>query len=197
VDGSVYMEQRQALQEAIAIADAEMGTYSNAEMLAVMQGRFQTNLTGLGSSAGLTILGALAAALGIATPGAITVHVFALLGAVVGIPVAIGGGALAIRYWRRLRQDVKKDFNGQIDLLQRGYQQAMAELTDRERNRLLQYGRQILDPVFSHFAALADTTERDLATLERLSEQVAQSQKQIDAESEPATVPDPTTDSAR
>jgi small GTP-binding protein len=192
VDGSVYTEQRQALQEAIAIADAEMGAYSNAEMLAVMRSRFQTNLTGLGSSAGLSVLGALAAALGIATPGALTVHVFALLGAVVGIPVAIGSGAFAIRYWRRLRRDVKNDFNGQIDLIERGYRQAMVELTARERNRLLQYGRQILDPVFSHFAAMADTAERDLAHLAKLSTELAGLRDSIGVDSGDQTDPNAT-----
>lgn len=172
VDSSVYTEQRVALQEAIAIADAEMGSYSNAEMLRVMESRFQTNLTGLGSSAGLSVLGALAAALGIATPGALTLHAAALLGAVIGIPVAIGGGLFAVRYWLRLRRDVKQDFFGQIDLLERSYRQAMSELTDRERGRLLQYGRQILDPVFSRFAVLADAAEEDLGELMQLQTEV-------------------------
>ncbi|GAB4575449.1 MAG: dynamin family protein [Anaerolineae bacterium] len=172
-DGSLYTEQRIALQEAIAIADAEMSAYSNAEMLQVMQERFQANLTGLGSSAGLGVLGALAAALGIATPGAITLHVFALLGTVIGIPVAIGGGVFAIRYWLRLRRDVKEDFNGQIDLLERSYRQALAELTERERNRLLQYGRQILEPVFSRFAVLAENIESNLKVLDEVEGQLA------------------------
>ena len=180
VDGGVYAEQRQALQDAIAIADAEMGAYSNAEMLAAMQERFQANLTGLGSSAGLSVLGAIAAALGIATPGAITLHVFALLGAVVGLPVAVGGGFFAVRYWRRLRRDVKEDFAGQLALLQRSYQEAMASLTDRERSRLLQYGRQILEPVFSHFAAVAESTERDLAALAEMEAEIAALQGEID-----------------
>ncbi len=184
VDGSVYTEQRVALQEAIAIADAEMGAYSNAEMLAVMQERFQANLTGLSSSAGLSVLGALAAALGIATPGAITLHAFALLGAVIGIPVAIGGGAFAVYYWRRLRRDVKADFNNQLDLLEQGYRRAMAELTDRERNRLLLYGQQILEPVLSHFAVMAETAERDLATLDELDNRISELQAALDAVTE-------------
>ncbi len=172
VDGGVYSEQRVALQEAIAIADAEMSAYSNQEMLHVMQERFQANLAGLGSSAGLGVLGALAAALGIATPGVITAHALALLGAVVGIPVAIGGGVFAVRYWLRLRRDVKADFSGQIDLLEGSYRQAMTELTDRERGRLLQYGRQILDPVFTRFATLVEAAEQDLGEIGRLDAEV-------------------------
>ncbi|MFC1959094.1 dynamin family protein [Chloroflexota bacterium] len=181
VDGSVYSEQRLALQEAIAIADAEVGAYSNQEMLSVMRQRFQTNLTGFSSSAGVGVLGALAALLGAATPGAITLHVFALLGVAVGVPIAIGGGAAAAYYWRKLRRDVRDDFNGQIDLLAGGYRQAMVELTDRERHRLLQYGNQILEPVFSHFTVLADTAEHDLAALEQLQGQLSQLRTQIDA----------------
>ena len=116
-----------------------------------------------------------------ATPGAITLHVFALLGVAVGVPVAIGGGAAAAYYWRKLRRDVRQDFNGQVDLLERGYRQAMVELTDRERHRLLQYGNQILEPVFSHFAVLADTAEHDLAALKQLQEQANQLRNQIKA----------------
>ncbi|MBN2472681.1 MAG: dynamin family protein [Anaerolineae bacterium] len=181
VDGGVYSEQRVALQEAIAIADAEMSAYSNQEMLHVMQERFQANLTGLGSSAGLSVLGALAAALGIATPGVITAHALALLGAVVGIPIAIGGGVFAVRYWLRLRRDVKADFSGQIDLLERSYRQAMTELTDRERGRLLQYGRQILDPVFSRFAALVEAAEQDLEAVSELETRAAALQERLAA----------------
>ncbi len=181
VDGTVYAEQRQALQEAIAIADAEMRAYSNAEMLSVMLERFRTNVTGLSTSAGLSGLGALAAVLAIATKGPIIAYPLAFLGAVVGIPVAVGGGVFALRYWRKLRQDVKDDFAGQLELLEKGYHQAMAELTDRERNRLLHYGRQILEPVFSHFAAMADAAAQDLAALERLEGEVALLRTQISA----------------
>lgn len=181
VDSSVYSEQRVALQEAIAIADAEVGAYSNEEMLSVMRQRFQTNLTGFSSSAGVGVLGALAALLGAAAPGAIAAHVFTLLGVVVGVPAAIGGGAAAVYYWRKLRRDARQDFNGQVDLLERGYRQAMVELTDRERHRLLQYGNQILEPVFSHFSALADTAEHDLTAMEDLQTRLVQLRTQIEA----------------
>ncbi len=190
VDGVVYAEQRQALQEAIAIADAEMGAYSNEEMLSVMLERFQTNVTGLGTSAGLSGLGALAAVLAIATKGPIIAYPLAFLGAVVGIPVAVGGGVFAVRYWRKLRQDVKNDFAGQIDLLENGYRQAMTELTDRERSRLLQYGRQILEPVLTHFQAMAETAGRDLDDLQSLQEQVDRLQAQIAAVDRAALPPD-------
>lgn len=179
VDGTVYSEQRQALQDAIAIADAEQGAYSNDEMLNVMRERFQTNLTGLGASAGVGALGALAAIGGAALPGKIAASAAAIFGVAVGLPVAVGGGAVAFYYWRRLRRNSHDDFANQIDLLERGCQQAMVELTDRERTRLLQYGRQILDPVFNHFAAVADTAERNLADLNQLQARIAALREQI------------------
>ena len=104
MDGGVYSEQRQALQEAIAIADVEMGTYSNTQMLTVMQERFKTNVTGMGTSLGVGLGGLIAAILGIATPHAITAYPLAFLGVLAGAPLAVGGGYFAWRYWRRLRQ---------------------------------------------------------------------------------------------
>jgi small GTP-binding protein len=186
VDGTVYTEQRQALQEAIAIADAEMSAYSNDQMLEVMRQRFQTNLTGLGTSAGLGGLGTLAAVLALAAKGSVFAYPLTTLGFIVGAPVALVGGGAAVWYWRKLRRDVKDDFNGQIDLLENSYRQAMTELTDRERSRLLQYGRQILDPVLSHFEALADKTARDLEALEDLAGRVDALHRQIDGVAGPA-----------
>ncbi len=186
VDGSVYAEQRTALQEAIALADAEMGAYSHTQMVTVMQERFKTNLAGLGTSVGVGLGGLIAAILGIITPHAITVYPLAFLSTVLGAPLALGGGVVAWRYWRRLRQDVKDDFTGQLELLERSYKQAMAELTERERNRLLQYGRQILEPVFNHFAAVVTATERDLAALDRLNAEIEDLRRQIDQVGQPA-----------
>lgn len=186
VDGSVYAEQRVALQEAIALADAEMGAYSHTQMVTVMQERFKTNLTGLGTSVGLGLGGLIAAILGIITPHAITMYPLAFLSTVLGAPLALGGGVVAWRYWRRLRQDVKDDFAGQLELLERSYKQAMAELTERERNRLLQYGRQILEPVFNHFAAVVAATERDLAALDHLNAEIEDLRGQIDRVEQPA-----------
>lgn len=186
VDGGVYSEQRQALQEAIAIADVEMGAYSNTQMLNVMQERFKTNVTGLGTSLGVGLGGLIAALLGIATPGALTVFPLAMIGFVGGVAFALGGGGFALSYWRRLRQDVKRDFNGQMDIFERGYGQAMAELTERERSRLLQYGHQILDPVFSRFEVIAQAAERDVQILDGLSAQLEALRREIE------TVPEPT-----
>ena len=99
VDGTVYTEQRQALQEAIAIADAEMSAYSNDQMLEVMRQRFQTNLTGLGTSAGLGGLGTLAAVLALAAKGSVFAYPLTTLGFIVGAPVALVPVAPPSRWW--------------------------------------------------------------------------------------------------
>ena len=168
------------------IRGAEMGAYSHTQMVTVMQERFRTNLTGLGTSVGVGLGGLIAAILGIITPHAITVYPLAFLSTVLGAPLALGGGVVAWRYWRRLRQDVKDDFTGQLELLERSYKQAMAELTERERNRLLQYGRQILEPVFNHFTAVVAATERDLAALDSLNAEIEDLRGQIDRVGQPA-----------
>ena len=184
VDGSVYVEQRQALQEAIAIADSEMGAYSNTQMMTVMQERFKTNVTGLTTSLGLGVGGLIAALLGIATPHAITAYPLAFLGVFAGVPAAGLGGYFAWRYWRKLRQDVKNDFKGQMDLFAGSYTQAMRELTDRERGRLLQYGQQILEPVLAHFQAIVQTAEQGIQELSAFEVQTESLRAEIEAVSE-------------
>ena len=79
----------------------------------------------------------------------------------------------------RLRRDVKADFDGQIDLLERSYRQAMTELTDRERGRLLQYGRQILDPVFTRFASLVQDAEHALEAVSDLETQIRELRERL------------------
>ena len=122
------------------------------------------------------------------TPHAITVYPLAFLSTILGAPLAVGSGYFAWRYWRRLRQDVKNDFNGQMDLFADSYTQAMADLTERERSRLLQYGQQILEPVLAHFQAIGQTAEQGIQELDAYGSQAEALRKEIDAvpEEEPA-----------
>jgi hypothetical protein len=176
VDGEVYAEQRAALQEAIAIADAEMGAYSGAEVLGQMQAEFQSNLTGLGLS-GLGIVGGI-----VATLTGVAAHLGPLAALeLIGIPILILGAAGTAVFWQKLRGDVKRNLNTRLDSLEGSYRQAIEGLTDRERSRLLHYGRQILAPVFSHFEGLAQATENDRAALDDLGAEVDRLRAQMNA----------------
>jgi hypothetical protein len=50
--------------------------------------------------------------------------------------------------------------------LQNNYQQSLSNLTSRERSRLLQYGKQILSPVFSQLQSLAQRYKDQQAQLD-------------------------------
>jgi uncharacterized coiled-coil protein SlyX len=64
------------------------------------------------------------------------------------------GGFAAYRYYRHVTDDAKSEFNKRVDHLEMTYHQALDELTRKERNRLTQYGTQVLTPVFSRLEAL-------------------------------------------
>ena len=160
VDATGYAEQRAALQEAIAIADTELKSYTDNSLAENLRNTFRTNLVGF--SAGFTAVlgGIIAVILGIAAPGAVTATAGALVATVViGPALLVGGGAAAMLYWRRLKRDAIKELDQRIETLQRSYHQAMLDLTNRERNRLLQYGQQILSPVFSQLTVLSERYE--------------------------------------
>ena len=58
-------------------------------------------------------------------------------------------------YGRKVRQDALNELEERVKKLRESYHQAMQDLTERERTRLLQYGQEILAPVFSHLEVLA------------------------------------------
>jgi len=57
----------------------------------------------------------------------------------------------------------------------------MVDLTNRERNRLLQYGQQILTPVFSQLGVLKDRYQSQRDTLQGQSDQSKALRKEIDS----------------
>ncbi len=72
MDATGYAEQRVALQEAIAIADTELKSYTDNSLAENLRNTFRGNL--LGFSAGFTAAlgGILAVVLGVAAHGAVT-----------------------------------------------------------------------------------------------------------------------------
>lgn len=162
MDAGIYAEQRAGLQEAIRIAEAELKSYSSGQIVAEMDSVFKTNLNGL-LGTGVAVAGGIAAIIaGVAAQGPVVgagAAAFALPAVIVGTAVAVIAGVPALRYLRRVNNESKEKFNGKIDELVKNYHSALDDLTRKERNRLTQYGSQILTPIFSRLEVL--TTRYD------------------------------------
>lgn len=181
LDSSVYAEQRQGLQEAIRIAESELKSYSSGEVVAEMKQAFDANMGGFQLSALATIGGLVTAAIAFLTPGAAgTLFTAGAVAAPLALPAFLIGGAVAVvagiptvMYVRRMSQDTKDKFNARIDTLIDKYHQALNELTKKERNRLTQYGNQILTPVFSRLEVLSLRYADQKNKLERYQREIS------------------------
>ncbi len=171
VDATGYAEQRAALQAAISIADAELKSYTDDSLAENLRQSFRANL--LGFSTGFTAaLGGIVAVVLVAAHGAVTAAVGSILATfVVGPTLLVGGGTAAVLYWRKMKRDAERELDKRLSTLQLSYRQALLDLTSRERSRLLQYGQQILAPVFSQLSVLHD---RYTAQKNALQDQAAQ-----------------------
>ncbi|HVO42639.1 MAG TPA: dynamin family protein [Aggregatilineales bacterium] len=155
MDAATYADQRAALQEAMTMADVEMRNHADHRLIEELQTDFESNTRNFLYSTISSILGALAAFLAIITPGVVAAHPLAVLGLSVGAPIAILGAGAAAIIWRKAVGDAQRKLNDNIQGLEDSYEQSLVQLTTRERNRLVQYGSQILAPVFSQLQALA------------------------------------------
>jgi small GTP-binding protein len=173
LDAGVYAEQRAALQDAIRIAEAELKTYSTGKLVAEMQENFSTNLTGFVASAAFATVGLVIVVLELATKAALFAGPFAAIVPPLAIGVTLVGGALTYRYYRNATQEAKRDLHARIDQLEKTYHEALDELTKKERNRLTQYGKQVLTPVFSRLEVLAQRYAAQSAALRAHLVQIA------------------------
>jgi small GTP-binding protein len=183
LDAGIYAEQREALQEAIRIADAELKTYSSGKIIGEIQAVFQSNMNAFTTSAAATLGGLILVILALAPAGPVIgagALATATLAFVVGLPMAIIGGALGVRYYQRVANDTKRDMNARIDQLQRAYHEALNEITQRERTRLAQYGRQVLTPIFSRLEALSQRYASQQNDIRRFHEQIDQLRRGIE-----------------
>lgn len=182
LDAGMYAEQREGLQEAIRIAESELKSYSTGSVIGELQAHFESNMSGFTTSSVAAILGLAAAIIGVATPGPVIGSVFALvpIAVFVGAPVAAIGGYAALRYYRRISDDLKRDFNGRIDVLEQSYHEALNDLTQKERNRLTQYGKQVLTPVFSRLEVLSQRYILQKQALQKHLDEIATLRKGIE-----------------
>jgi small GTP-binding protein len=183
LDAGVYAEQRESLQEAIQLAEGELRSYSNGKVVDEVQNIFNTNMnrfmvSSLAAFSGLIVT--LLATIGTAGP-VIGVHAapLALPGLIIGAALAVPGGFFALRYLRRLSADSKRDFNERVDQLVAKYHTALDDLIQKERNRLTQYGNQVLTPIFSRLEVLAERYANQQKTFNAHRQQVETLRKGI------------------
>lgn len=158
LDSGVYAEQRESLQDAIRIAESELKTYSTGKLVAEMQDIFETNSAGFTTSVLASVGGLILILLALAPAGPILgigAAPLAFPAFIVGAPVLLGGGYYAFRYYRGVINDTKRDLHKRIDDLQKSYQSSLDELTQKERTRLGQYGKQVLIPIYSRLEVLS------------------------------------------
>jgi hypothetical protein len=170
LDANVYAEQRGSLEEAIRIAEAELKHYSSGSLVNEFEREFSVSMSGFTTWSLAGISGTLIALLAsIGTPGpliGVGAAPLALPAFLIAAPVAALGGVYAMRYYRRINKELKDDFNVKMDNLTGAYHTALDDLTNKERNRLIQYGNQVLTPIFSRLEVLAKRYEEQQTKFE-------------------------------
>jgi small GTP-binding protein len=158
-DAGSYAEQRTALQEAIAIADHELKSYTEHNIAESLRETFAENMFGFTISLTSILGGIIAFLLSASASGPIigagATALATIGGAIIAPALAVGGTAGALVYGRKLRRDAVKELETRLQTLRESYRQSLVNMTDRERTRLLNYGQQILAPVFSQLDVLS------------------------------------------
>lgn len=184
LDSGIYAEQRAGLQEAIRLAKAELESYSSGTIVSDMERMFSQNMSAFQGTALFTLGGVVLMLLSSVFTAGPLIGVGA---APLALPAFIAGGVVAavagvptIQYYRKLSRETKTAFNERVDQLIKNYDNALNELTSRERSRLTQYGNQILTPVFSRLEVLAKRYQDEHARLQRLLSEIDDLKGRID-----------------
>lgn len=183
LDANIYAEQRETLEQAIQIAEAELRTYSSGKVISDLEANFESNLSGFATSSVAAIGGLLVTLAAIAAhgpvigAGALPLATAAFL---VAAPITVIGGVAAVRYYRRVTASTRHELSERIDQLQNTYREALDNLTQKERNRLTQYGKQVLTPVFSRLEVLQERYAAQQTALRKHKEQIAALRKNIE-----------------
>ncbi|MBX3081370.1 MAG: dynamin family protein [Anaerolineae bacterium] len=181
MDAATYADQRASVQTAMLMADSEMKSYSNQQVIDSIQTDFEQNVRNFTYGAAGGVGGLVALLLSIATPGALHLYPLAILGAVGGGIALVAGGGVALIAWRTAVNRSKNQLNEKIDGLENNYKESLIKMTNHERSRLLQYGKQILSPVFSQLEALAKRYRDQQSEIGSFNDRLAALGKEIDA----------------
>jgi small GTP-binding protein len=180
-DAGSYADQRTALQEAIAIADRELKTYNENNLAERLRETFAGNMFGFTASLTSILGGIIAFVVGTSAPGAITATTVGVLGSMVMAPLMAGAGTAGVLlYGRKIRRDAINELEERLGNLRESYRQSLVDLTERERTRLLQYGQQILAPVFGHLEVLANRFQERRKNMAALHERSTTLHNELD-----------------
>ena len=172
-DAADFAEQREALQEAVWMAENQLRAYSPDSMVRQLDETSIAQVNNFAISAIATITGAFVAVAALATPGALAASAAASLAFVVAAPVVVIGGAASVMYWRRANTRVRMEFDAKVDTVKATYLDALETLTRKEKERLRQYGQQVVAPIFSKLEVLASRYSAQRTDLEHIAEQIA------------------------
>jgi small GTP-binding protein len=182
LDASVYAEQRESLEEAIRLAKAELQSYSTGGVVGDMREVFESNLNAFATSTFAALMGVAAAIAAAAANGPLIgagAAAWALPVFIVAAPVALFGGAAAVRYYNRVQRDTHADLDQRVDKLVKSYHASLNDLTGRERQRLKQYGNQVLTPIFNRLDVLQSRFGEQRLDLEKHQKTIQQLHEDI------------------
>ena len=171
-DAAAFAEQREALQEAVRMAETQLRAYSAERIVSDLDKRSLSEITNFAISAVTTLVGVITALAAIATPGALSAAPLAAVAFVVAAPVIVVAGAATANYLRRANTKVRADFDEKVDQVRATYLEALDTLTRKEKARLKQYGQQVLTPIFSQLEVLASRYAGQRTELEDLRQEV-------------------------
>lgn len=181
LDAATYADQRAALQNALTTANAQLQSVSDQSVVENLQQTFNQNVRGFAISVTGVITGLVAFLLSAAT-GISAAQGLTIVFGVIFAPIAlIGGGIGAAVYYNKATGDAKNQLSNSLKTLEDSYRTALTDLTSRERSRLLQYGKQILAPVFSQLHTLTARYRDQQSQLDNYLKQAQGLKAEIDA----------------
>ncbi len=181
LDAATYADQRAALQNALTTANAQLQSVSDQSVVENLQQTFNQNVRGFAISVTGVITGLVAFLLSAAT-GISAAQGLTIVFGVIFAPIAlIGGGIGAAVYYNKATGDAKNQLSNSLKTLEDSYRSALTDLTARERSRLLQYGKQILAPVFSQLHTLTARYRDQQSQLDNYLKQAQGLKAEIDA----------------
>lgn len=186
LDANIYAEQREGLEEAIRIAEAELKSYSSGRLVDEIRQDFETNMNGFTWGTMASVGGLITALLAISAHGSIlgiggvASAPLVSVAFMIAAPIAAVGSIAAIHHYRRITSDLKRDFNARVDRLRDTYHAALDDLSRKERKRLTQYGSQVLTPIFSRLEVLAKRYAEQRARFDSYQSRIQTLRKSID-----------------
>lgn len=183
LDASIYAEQREALTEAIRMAEGELQSYSSGRVIGDLQSTFEANMNSFTLSFGAALVGLIVAVVAASAPGPVLgagAIATASVAFLIALPVTAVGGYIAFRYIRRISQDAQRELNNRVDALEASYHAALNDVTQRERARLSQYGKQVMMPIFSRLNVMAEGYTGQIDRTRALLDQITALRRDIE-----------------